>query len=109
VVPFCARCSRWFFTPEVLCPTCLQPDWSYRQVAGTGTVYSVTVVHRAPGPGFELPFALAVVTLDEGASLLTHVVGAPPDQVRIGDRVRVRMRELTGEITLPEFALDSVS
>lgn len=106
VIPFCARCPRWFFTPELVCPGCHRRDWAYRPVAGTGTVYSATVVHRAPGPGFETPFALAVVILDEGVSLLSHVVGGPPDQVRIGDRVRVTMRRLTAEITLPEFMIE---
>ena len=39
----------------------------YEPSAGRGTVYSVTVVHRAPGPGFDAPFALAVIDLDDGA------------------------------------------
>jgi hypothetical protein len=105
-VPHCSRCDRWFFSPEVVCPGCLGPDWIYRAVAGTGSVYSVTVVHRAPGPGFQTPFALAVIDLDEGARMLSQVVGLPPEQVRIGLRVRVRMHALTAEITLPEFVPD---
>lgn len=105
MIPHCARCDRWFFTPELACPGCLERDWTYREVRGTGTVYSVTVVHRAPSPGFDPPFALAIIELDEGAMMLSHVVGVPPEEVRIGQRVRVRMRELTAQITLPEFEI----
>lgn len=103
-MPFCDGCGSWFFTPEARCPRCLAAGWRYRGVAGTGTVYSVTVVHRAPGPGFDVPFALAIVELDEGVSLLSHVVGVAPEDVRIGQRVRVRLRPLTERITVPEFA-----
>ncbi len=63
----------------------------------------MTVVHRAPGPGFDLPFALAVIDLDDGVPLLSHVVGCPVDDVGIGLRVRVDFRPLTAEITLPYF------
>ena len=105
-IPCCTRCNRWFFTPELVCPVCLEREWVYRPTRGTGSVYSVTVVYRAPGPDFAPPFALAVVTLDEGPSLLTHVVDVPPEVVRIGQRVRVQMRALTAEITLPEFVVD---
>ena len=69
-------------------------------------MYAVTVVHRVPGPGFEVPFALAVIDLDDGGTLLSHVVDREPDQVTIGLRVRVDFREYTDEITLPYFVPD---
>ncbi len=63
----------------------------------------MTVVHRAPGPGFGTPFALAVIDLDEGGTLLSHVDAGDPGDVTIGMRVRVDFRPLTDEITLPYF------
>lgn len=73
VVPYCPNCELRFFVPEPACPGCMAADWHYVPSAGRGTVYSVTVVHRAPGPGFDTPFALAVIDLDDGATLLSHV------------------------------------
>lgn len=103
LIPYCPACDARFFVPERVCPGCLSPDWRYEPGTGLGTVYSVTVVHRVPGPGFDVPFALAVVDLDEGASLLTHVVGRDPAEVTVGMRVRVDFRPLDDTITLPCF------
>jgi hypothetical protein len=57
----------------------------WRVCAGTGTVYSTTVVRRRDAP----PRSLVLVDLDEGVRLMSRVVGTPPEDVRIGDRVRV--------------------
>jgi uncharacterized OB-fold protein len=103
VIPHCADCGTRFFVPEPVCPGCMSANWSYKPSGGRGAVYSVTVVHRAPGPGFEVPFALAVIDLDDGGTLLSHVVDVEPHSVTIGTRVRVCFRELDGTITLPCF------
>jgi len=106
LIPRCGGCGARFFVPEPACPGCLSRAWSYQPTSGRGTVYAVTVVHRVPGPGFEVPFALAVIDLDDGGTLLSHVVDCDPAQVSIGLRVRVDFREYTGEITLPYFVTD---
>jgi hypothetical protein len=103
VLPECGDCGLKFFVPEPVCPRCLGRNWEWVPSAGTGTVYSVTVVHRAPGPGFEVPFALAIVDLDDGVPMLSHVVGCPVDEVGIGLPVRVDFRPLTAELALPYF------
>ncbi|WP_033318307.1 Zn-ribbon domain-containing OB-fold protein [Streptomyces yerevanensis] len=108
VVPYCPSCDLRFFVPEPACPGCMSPDWRYEPSAGRGTVYSVTVVHRAPGPGFDTPFALAVIDLDDGGTLLSHVDADTPDDVVIGLRVRVDFRPYTDEITLPYFVPDAI-
>ncbi|MFF5007815.1 Zn-ribbon domain-containing OB-fold protein [Streptomyces phaeochromogenes] len=107
VVPRCTSCGLRFFVPEPACPGCMSRDWGYVPSAGRGAVYSVTVVHRAPGPGFDTPFALAVIDLDGGATLLSHVDAGDPDDVVIGMRVRVDFRAFTDEITLPYFVPDT--
>ncbi|MBW8816857.1 MAG: hypothetical protein AUG49_00080 [Catenulispora sp. 13_1_20CM_3_70_7] len=103
VVPECSACGLRFFVPEPACPRCLCERWEYVACSGRGTVYSVTVVHRTPGPGFQTPFALSIVDLDDGPALLTHVVGCDPEKVEIGMPVRVVFRRLTERIVLPCF------
>ena len=103
LIPRCAGCGTRFFVPEPVCPGCMSEKWSYEPSSGRGVVYSVTVVHRVPGPGFEVPFALAVVDLDDGGTLLSHVVDVEPERVTIGMRVRVSFRRLDEDITLPCF------
>jgi uncharacterized protein len=54
--------------------------------AGLGTVYATTVMRRR-GEG---PRHVALIDLDEGFRMMSRVDGLPPEEVRIGARVRVR-------------------
>ena len=100
VRPVCRDCGRSFFTPQVACPTCLSENWTYERSSGRGAVYSSTVVHKAPSPGFTVPFGLGVVDLEEGWSMLATLVGAPLPQ--IGRPVEVTWIERDGR-TQPAF------
>ena len=103
--PFCQRCARSFFPPQLCCSGCLGTDWTWLPSGGFGVVYSHTTVYRAPMDAFEVPYVLAVVDLEDGFSMMTNIVDTDPDDVRIGMCVAVRWRDLDG-ITLPVFAPD---
>ena len=49
--------------------------WPGSTAPAAGTLYSWTVVWRAPHPGFATPYAPAVVRLDDGWTMLSAVVG----------------------------------
>lgn len=100
--PRCDACGRAFFPPGLVCPRCRAAQWSWSESAGLGEIYSYSVVHRAPQPGFDPPYVLGVVDLDEGFELMTNIVGVAPDEVRIGQRVQVTWRE-EGGMVLPMF------
>lgn len=100
VRPVCRECGRNFFTPQIACPACLSEDWAYEPSTGRGRVYSATVVHRAPGPGFTVPFGLGIVDLDEGWSMLVTLVGEPLPA--IGAAVEITWGERGGR-PLPAF------
>ena len=69
-------------------------DLEWRTASGRGVVYSVTVVRRPAGEYRDSgPYALAYVTLEEGVRVLTHVIGIPPEEVRIGMPVRAVVAE----------------
>ena len=63
-------------------------------------IYSVSVTRRA-GP---IPYAIAYVTLDEGVTMLTNIVDADLDALRIGDRVKVCFKPAEGGFAVPMFA-----
>jgi uncharacterized OB-fold protein len=102
VRPYCARCDRSFFTPQLICPGCQRRDWEWRTSDGRGTVYSHTTVHRAPETDFLTPYVLAIVDLWEGWSMLTTIVDQSATQVAIGDAVEVRWIRSKGRM-LPAF------
>ncbi|TCP46820.1 hypothetical protein EV191_11397 [Tamaricihabitans halophyticus] len=95
----CAACQRAIFYPRSVCPHCFAADLSWFTAAGTGTVYSVTVPHRAFGEFAEqAPFIVALVDVDEGVRMMTRVL-AEPGSVQIGDRVRLAPNSLGGAET----------
>jgi uncharacterized OB-fold protein len=94
----CGRCGELAIPPKEYCASCQQRDWQPVPLVGTGTVVSYTVIRVAPrGRGGEVPYAVAVVKLDEGVSLLGRVVDIPLDRLASGLRVRFRPIELNGE------------
>ncbi|MBP6900303.1 MAG: OB-fold domain-containing protein [Burkholderiaceae bacterium] len=93
----CTACGEHHHYPRDICPFCgsLATDW--RQAAGTGTVYS----HSTMGQG-EAAYTLAHVTLDEGPTLLTNLVGDGP--FATGQRVQVVFVPSDGGPAVPMFA-----
>jgi uncharacterized OB-fold protein len=83
---------------------------AFDAVAGTGVVYACTVNHHPWLPGWDTPYAVAIVALDEqpDVRITTNVVGCDPDAVHIGARVRVRF-EAREDVWLPLFVLDDRS
>jgi hypothetical protein len=60
-------------------------------LAGDGTIASFTVIRVAPrAHAAATPYALAVVRLTEGVSILGRIVDIPLDQLAVGLPVRFR-------------------
>lgn len=76
----CASCEQAFFYPRSACPACGSTNVPWFVAAGTGRLHTYVISHRA-SPGFEdeVPYAIAVVELDEGPRLLTNIVGVTND------------------------------
>ncbi|GAA2091617.1 Zn-ribbon domain-containing OB-fold protein [Actinomadura alba] len=105
LIQHCAGCGRFVHFPEPACPFCGGADLPYDQVSGRGRIHTYSVVHRAFLPGFDTPYVLAWIDLDEGARAFGDVVGCPPEDVRIGSRVRVCFEDLPGFGTVPRWRL----
>jgi uncharacterized protein len=105
VVQKCDSCGRVRFPPRGLCPDCLATAASWAPVSGRGEVFSFNVMHQVYHPGFaaEVPYAVVVVQLEEGARMVSNVVGVKPHEIRCGMPVEVMFDKLSDEITLPRF------
>ena len=73
-------------------------------MSGRATVAGYTVNAKQWIPGFEPPYAVAVVALEESPDvrLTTNIVGCEPDDVHVGQEVVVRF-EAHDDIHLPLF------
>jgi uncharacterized OB-fold protein len=103
VLPWCTGCEQPIWYPRASCPACRGSDIEWREASGRATVYAVTVEHSAQTRALEVPYAVALVDLDEGVRLLTNVVGVPADRVAVGDRVGVTWEPLSDGRQLPLF------
>ena len=99
----CAACATANFGPGLACRACRSRDLDWVVGGGIGTVYSWTVVWRPQTPAFEVPYAPAIVRLDEGHDLLTALIGLDHTDIVEGLRVAVEFHPISDEITLPFF------
>lgn len=101
-VQCCRTCRHLQFPPRFACTACRGTDFEWRKSSGLGTVYSYTVVHRAPLEAFkaDVPYVLALVELEEGVRAMMNVRDVDPQAVRIGLPVEVFF-EPTGDGTPP--------
>ena len=87
----CDKCGELAIPPKEFCPSCQQRAWQPVTLAGVGTIASYTVIRVAPRHHVsEVPYAIAVVRLREGVSLIGRVVDIPLDTLAIGLHVRFR-------------------
>ena len=71
--------------------------------SGRGRLYSWTVVWRPQHPAFTVPYAPAIVSLDEGWFMMSAVVGCEPEDLRPDMALAVEFHPASDEITLPYF------
>lgn len=102
VLQRCTACGAWQHYPRPLCLACGGTDLAFPPAAGTGSVWSFTVVHRAPSPDFDPPYVVALVRLTEGPVLTTALLG-DPDSWRCDEPVVVDWRPLPDGRHLPVF------
>ena len=80
--------GEWVFHPRMVAPRSGATDLEWAEPSGLGTVYATTVKRtKPPAPDINI----AIVELDEGPRMMTHVQGIPADEVAIGIRVRARI------------------
>ena len=103
----CNACSGITFIPQPACRHCLSSDLRWEQSQGKGSVYSWTVVWRPQTPAFEIPYAIAIVDVDEGYQMVSNIIGIDPADLQVGMRVAVTFHEMNGEITIPYFQRSS--
>lgn len=104
-LPFCDACRAAIFYPRDFCPACGARSVTWRRCSGRATVYSYSVIHVHPHPEFKAraPYTVALVTLEEGARLLTEIVNCRPEDVRVGMEVVVDFRPVCDKAALPVF------
>jgi uncharacterized OB-fold protein len=100
----CDDCGELNWFPRGMCVNCSSSRLTWTTLSGRGTLYSFSVVTRPPNDDFPTRYVLALVDLEEGPRMMTHLVDVEPDAVGIGMAVTVRFDRRTDAISLPMFA-----
>jgi uncharacterized OB-fold protein len=107
VVQRCTACGATRHPPGPVCPVCrsLASEWS--ELAGTGTVYTYTVVRQAFIASLhdKIPYVVVAVELDGagGARMVSNLVDTLPEEVVVGMPVEVAWEDMGPELAVPRF------
>jgi uncharacterized OB-fold protein len=98
LVKKCLACGKVHHYPRSLCPYCFSDNTNWQEASGRGTIYSYSVMRRAP-----VPYAIAYVTLEEGVTMMTNIVDCDLDTIAIGQSVKVVYKPSDGGPPVPCF------
>jgi uncharacterized OB-fold protein len=75
----CKRCGAYNMPPSKVCLDCNTEDMEVVNLSGVGELQTFTVIRVAP-EGFQAPFIVALVKLQEGPWVMANVVNVEPDK-----------------------------
>ena len=108
-LPRCSRCGEFTLPPDSSCPHChsLDPEFTFEPVSGRGKVRTWTVIRQSLLAGFDVPFLLVDVQLDDQPSvrLVGRLLDGHETHLRLGDPVAVAFEELAPGVAVPAFTL----
>lgn len=107
VVQRCTACGTTRHPPGPVCPACRSTEAEWAELAGTGTVYTYTVVRQAflPALADVVPYVVAAIETDGGGGtrLVSNVVDVDPEDMEIGMPVELVWEDMGPDLALPRF------
>jgi len=99
----CDDCRNVYFPPRPLCPACSSRNVKVFAATGLGKLLSYVINHR-PHPSSGGPYAIAVVELDEGPTLMSNIVDCEqtPEALVLDMPLEVTFED-NGDIAIPLF------
>ena len=100
------RCPRdgVFFYPRSRCPECLGDDLKWETMSGRGEIAAVTIdrIGHDPALAADVPYVVAIVTLEEGPRMPARIVECEVEALRVGLPVEACFETIEG-VTLVRF------
>lgn len=91
----CTSCGAIAFPARIVCAHCRGRSLEPVALRPQGTVASYTVIHVATRAfRHEVPYALAVLDLADGARCTCQIVDVDPKEIRVGMPVRLEFRRI---------------
>ena len=101
----CKDCGEVIFYPKHVCPGCMSRNLEWKESRGKGKIHTFTVTYEAAPPEFmgDMPYCLALITLDEGFKMMSNIIDYDFEKMECDMPVEVVFQDVTPEITLPKF------
>jgi uncharacterized OB-fold protein len=102
LVQHCPACGARQFYPRALCTTCGgTPEWE--RVTGRGTVHTFTIIRQNYAKPFRdlVPYAVAMIELEEGPLMMGNLSDCEIDDVRVGLPVEVWFEQAGDDLAIP--------
>ncbi len=95
--------GNYVFYPRSQSPYGIDDELEWVQSSGKATLDSYVISER-PAPGFEPPYAIAIVKLEEGVRMLSSIVGVEPTPENLVLDMPLQVEfEQRGEMSIPVF------
>lgn len=100
----CRGCGHFFHPPGPACFRCRSTDVGPERVSGRGRVAAWTVNHQPWIPGFDPPYVVAMIEIDEepDVRVVSNVVDVAPAALTVGLPVEVFFEE-RDDVWVPLF------
>lgn len=100
----CTDCNQWVFYPRTICPHCWSNNLEWRPASGKAHLKTWGIVHRPGHPAWQevAPYVLGVVELEEGPTMLTHLLLDETKDLHIGLPLQVSYTKIN-KVWLPFF------
>ena len=91
----CQNCSELFYPAKKKCQKCGSNELENYKFNGIGQIYSYSIIHQAPtGMENHVPYAVAIINLDEGPKITAQLVDVDLAKVEIGLKVESCIRKI---------------
>jgi len=91
----CKRCAQLLWPPRIVCPNCFSDELEWVDLGTEGELYAFTEMRLGAPLGFveDVPFCIGIVKIG-GLLISARIDGAKYEDLKMGDRVRLKIVEL---------------
>ena len=95
----CKQCGAYTVPPQKVCSECRSEDMEIVELSRNGEVQTFTVIH-VPAEGFNPPYIVALIKLEEGPWVTASIINFDPEQATmelIGRRGRIGYKDVPAD------------
>ena len=105
VLQRCGDCGHLRYPISPVCPQCISVEATWVETDSAGEIYSFGVFRHAYNDAWRdrVPYAVALVKLDAGPTLISNIVNVELKKVHVGQRVTMVFEQVDDDVAIPQF------